>query len=143
MLMNQDQSNRELMLSVMRAFKEGDLAPLFAAIHPDIVWQTHAPREFFRFGGVYHGAAGMKEYTALLFSRYHYTRIAPRAVTAQGDHVWGLFEVEAQHIPSGRYVKSELVMRWTVKDGRITEHHSFFDTAGVLLQQGDVAVEAA
>jgi hypothetical protein len=30
-----------------------------------------------------------------------------------------------------------------VKDGKITEHQGFFDTASVLMQQGELAVEAA
>jgi hypothetical protein len=30
-----------------------------------------------------------------------------------------------------------------VKDGKITEHQCLFDTAGVLIQQGDLAGKAA
>jgi ketosteroid isomerase-like protein len=51
--------------------------------------------------------------------------------------------MEALHQPSGRYVRSDVSIRWTVKNGKITEHQGFFDTAGVLLQQGDIAVVAA
>ena len=84
-----------------------------------------------------------QEYTALLFSRYHFTRFTPKTLTAKGDQVWGVFEAEALHRPSGKYVQSDISMRWTVKDGKITEHQGFFDTAGVLMQQGDLTVEAA
>ena len=141
--MTQEQSNKDLMLSVIAAFKDGNLEPLFAALDPDVTWKATAPKEFFRFGGIHRGMAGMKEYTALLFSRYHFTRFMPKVVTAKGDQVWGLFDAEALHLPSGRYVRSDISMRWTVKDGKITEHQGFFDTAGVLMQQGDLVVEAA
>ncbi|HKB95311.1 MAG TPA: nuclear transport factor 2 family protein [Rhizomicrobium sp.] len=141
--MSQEQANKTLMLSVIAAFKDGNLGPLFAALDPDVVWKATAPREFFRFGGTHHGMAGMMEYTALLFSRYHFTQFIPKIVTARGDQVWGLFEAEALHQPSRRYVRSDISMRWTVKDGKITEHQGFFDTAGVLMQQGDLTVEAA
>jgi ketosteroid isomerase-like protein len=141
--MSDETRNRDLMLKVIAAFKEADLQPLFAALHPDVVWKAHAPKALFRFGGTYHGLTGRKEYTALLFSRYHFVRLAPRAVTAKGEHVWGLFEAEAKHIPTGSVVKSDLVFRWTVQDGRIREHHGFFDTAGVLMQQGELQTEAA
>jgi hypothetical protein len=30
-----------------------------------------------------------------------------------------------------------------MKDGRIAEQQMFFDTAGILMQQGDLVVEAA
>ena len=132
-------SNRELMLSVFAAFKDGNLEPLFAALSPEVVWKSTAPREFFRFGGTHRGIAGMKEYTALLFSRYSFVRFAPKLVTAKDDQVWGLFDAEARHAPSGKYVKSDIMVRWTVRDGRITEHQGLFDTAGVLLQQGKLA----
>src|SRR5882757_8377157 len=89
--MTQELDNRNLMLEVVAGFKSGKLEALFAALSPDVIWKATAPREFFRFGGTHRGIAGMKEYTALLFSRYHFTRFAPKILTAKGDQVWGLF----------------------------------------------------
>jgi ketosteroid isomerase-like protein len=139
LLMTEEHFNRNLMLSVIAAFKKGDLQPLFEALSPEVVWKATAPREFFRFGGTHHGLAGMKEYTALLFSRYSFVRFEPKTVTAKGDQIWGLFEAEALHRTSGKYVTSDITIRWAVKDGKITEHQGMFDTASVLLQQGDIA----
>jgi ketosteroid isomerase-like protein len=141
--MTQELSNNTLMLTVTSAFRDGNLDPLFAALSPEVVWTATAPKEFFRFGGSHRGLAGMKEYTALLFSRYHFIRFAPKTITAKGDQVWGVFDAEALHRPSGKYVRSDIAIRWTVRHGKITEHQGFFDTAGVLMQQGDLAVEAA
>lgn len=141
--MTQEQSNKALMLGVFTAMKEGNLEPLFAALSPEVVWKATAPQRFFRFGGVHRGVAGVREYSALLFSRYHVSRLESRAVTAQGDRVWGLFETEALHQPSNRYVKFDIFIGWTVKDGRIVEHQCLFDTASVLIQQGELAEEAA
>ncbi|MFO1247809.1 MAG: hypothetical protein U1E93_06225 [Alphaproteobacteria bacterium] len=45
-LMTPEQFNRDLMLSVLGAFKSGDLQPLFDAVSPDIVWKATAPREY-------------------------------------------------------------------------------------------------
>ena len=134
--------NKKLMLSVMAALKDGHLEPLFAALHPAIVWKATAPKEFFRFGGTHRGMAGMKEYTALLFSRYSFTRLSPKSLTANGDQVWGLFEMQARHIPTGRIVETDVSIRWTVKAGKVIEHQGFFDTAGVLMQQGELTVAA-
>jgi ketosteroid isomerase-like protein len=142
-LMTQEQSNKSLMLSVIAASKDGDLEPLFAALSPDVVWKATAPPQFFRFGGIHRGLAGVREYSALLFSRYHFTRLAPTAVTAEGDRVWGLFLAEALHQPSGRYVQFEIFIGWTIRDGKIAEHQCLFDTADVLIQQGELAEKAA
>jgi len=141
-LMYQELSNKNLMLSVIAALKESDLDPLFAALSPDVVWTATAPPEFFRFGGTHRGIAGMREYTALLFSRYHFIGFTPKTVIAKGDQVWGVFDAEALHQPSGKYVRFDISMRWTVTGGKITEHQGFFDTAGVLMQQGDLLVKA-
>lgn len=141
--MTQEQSNKALMLAIVAALKDGDLEPLFAALSPDVVWKATAPQQFFRFGGIHRGKAGVREYSALLFSRYHLARLAPKAVTAQGERVWGLFEAEALHQPTGRYVQFDIFIGWTVRDGKIAEHQCLFDTASVLIQQGELAEKAA
>jgi ketosteroid isomerase-like protein len=141
--MSDDVSNKNLMLAVMAGLKSGKLEALFAAIRADVVWKVMAPREFFRFGGSYEGMAGVKEYTALLFSDYHLARLNPRTVTAKGEEVWGMFDAEALHRPSGRYVQFDVSLYWRVRDGQIAEQQCFFDTASVLIQQGDLTTEAA
>jgi ketosteroid isomerase-like protein len=141
--MIQEKVNKALMLSVLGAFRRGILDPLFEAVSPDVVWTATAPPQFFRFGGVHKGVAGIKEYIALLLSRYHFTRFEPKLVTAHKDEVWGLFDVEAVYQPNGRHVRFDLFIRWTVKEGKITDHQCLFDTAGVLIQQGDLAERVA
>jgi ketosteroid isomerase-like protein len=136
---NQETCNKNLMLSVVRAFCKGDLEPLFAALSEDVVWKASAPREFFRFGGTHTGINGMKEYTALLFSRYSFARFEPKHIVSQGDSIHGVFAAEAMHLPTNKAVKSDISIRWTIKDGKIVEHQGFFDTAGVLMQQGELA----
>jgi len=141
--MSDDVTNKNLMLAVMAGLKSGKLEALFAAIRADVMWKVMAPRAFFRFGGSYEGVPGVKEYTALLFSDYHLARLNPRAVTAKGDEVWGMFDAEALHRPTGRYVQFDISLYWRMKDGQIAEQQCFFDTASVLIQQGDLAVVAA
>ena len=140
--MPQDSANKSLMLSVTAAWKEGVMEPLFAALHPHVVWRATAPREFFRFGGTHNGSVGVREYIALHASRYHITQFHPRNVSAKGDQVWGLFEIEARHLPTGNTVKSDCSIRWTIQDGKITEHQAIFDTASVLMQQGMLTTAA-
>jgi ketosteroid isomerase-like protein len=141
--MSEEVTNKNLMLAVMAGLKSGKLEALFAAIRSDVIWKVMAPREFFRFGGTYQGVAGVKEYTALLFSDYHLARLNPRTVTAKGEEVWGVFDAEALHRPSGRYARFDLSLHWRMQGGQIAEQQCFFDTASVLIQQGDLATEAA
>jgi ketosteroid isomerase-like protein len=136
--MNPESSNKNLMLSVVSAFRHGDMQPLLDAIAEDVVWNSNAPSEFFRFGGLRRGRVGVLEFTALMASLYQFRRFEPRLILAQGDVVWGQIECEARHLRSGRTVRYDLSMRWTVKDGKIVEHQGIFDTASVLMQQGDL-----
>ena len=136
--MDQELSNKNLMLSVVRAFKEGLVEPLFAAISQNVMWRTNAPPAFFRFGGTRLGQAEVKAHVSLVFAQYHFIRFEPKVTLTQGEMVLGQFEVEAFHQRTSRTVKCDISLRWTIRNGKIVEHHSFFDTAGVLLQQGDV-----
>ena len=54
---------------------------------------------------------------------------------AEGEVVWGLFDVEAQYQPTGRILKMAIAIRWRVRDGKLLEHQAFFDTANLLAQQ--------
>jgi ketosteroid isomerase-like protein len=138
--MTEESRNRNLMLSVIRAFKVGDLDPLFAAISDDVVWKSTAPKEFFRFGGIHRGRMGVKAYTALLFTRYSFIRFEPKLVVARDNVVWGQFEAQAVHRLSDKIVNTDISIHWVVKAGKILEHQGFFDTASVLMQQGDLLV---
>lgn len=138
--MTQELRNRNLMLSVIRAFKAGDLDPLFAAISDNVVWKSTAPKEFFRFGGLHRGRMGVKAYTALLFTRYSFIRFEPKLVVARGNVVWGQFEAQAVHRLTDRIVNSDISIHWVIDDGKIVAHQGFFDTASVLMQQGDLLV---
>lgn len=138
-----DSANKSLMLRVLRAFGDGDLEPLFDAVAEDVVWISNAPTDYFRFGGTHRGRAGMKEFTALFSSRYHFVYLAPKSIIGKGEVVHGLYEAEVHHRPSGKTVKIDIAIRWVVKNGKITEHQGFFDTASVLIQQGDLPGIAA
>jgi ketosteroid isomerase-like protein len=136
--MDQELSNKNLMLSVIRDFGEGKVEPLFAAASPNVIWKSNAPDAFFRFGGTRVGLAEMKAHIALVFAQYHFVRFEPKVILTQGEMVLGQFEVEAFHQRSRKTVKTDISLRWTVRNGEIVEHHGFFDTASVLMQQGDV-----
>jgi ketosteroid isomerase-like protein len=134
-----ENSHKSLMTEVARAFKEGDMRPLLEAIDDDVVWVETAPPEFFRFGGTRLKRAGVIEAEAHIFANYLFRRFDPIDIVAMGDVVWGLFRVEALHRPTGKVVKTDYASRWRMRDGKIVEHQGLFDSATVLMQQGDIA----
>ena len=136
----------ELMRSVAEAFENSDLRPLLSAIDENCVWKSAATVDgMFRFGGQYVGREGVMEVTSQISSAYRVYRLTPKEIVSVNDIVWGLFEVEAEfrdHRGSSgapKTVKFEAAIRWRVSGNKILEHQCFFDTASLLLQQGELA----
>jgi ketosteroid isomerase-like protein len=133
------------MRKVAAAFERADLQPLFDAIDEKIVWKaaTTCPG-LFRFSGEYQGAVGVTDVISNISKAYSFRRYEPKEFVSNDDVVWGLFEIEADYHPPGdppppsRLVKFECAVRWRVRNDKIVEHQSFFDTASLLLQQGEL-----
>jgi len=137
-----NRAHETLMRGVARAFGEGDLQPLFAAIDDNVIWTETAPAGFFRFGGTRRGRTGVIETEAYVSAAYLFRRFEPVEIVTSGDVVWGLFRVEGTHRPTGRAIKADYVARWRIRNGKIIEHQGFYDTAAVLIQQGQIPAPA-
>jgi len=61
---------------------------------------------------------------------------------SSGDVVWGIFQITSTYAPVNnpnavrKPVNWEMAMRWRVRNGKIVDAQAFFDTAGLLVQQG-------
>lgn len=132
----------ELMRNVIAAFARSDLQPLFDAVHDDIVWKSASGQEgLFRFGGAYANRSGLLVILANLSKAYKFYRFEAKDIVACGDTVWGHFDVgfffDANRADEPeKNIALEMAIRWKLKDGKIVEHQSFFDTASLLVQQG-------
>ena len=135
----------ELMRTIAAAFEKSDLQPLFNAIHEDIVWKTASSQEgLFRFGGEYKNRTGLLLILATLSNDYTFYRFHPKEVLATGDVVWGHFDVGLFFDPKRagerrKDITLEMAIRWRLKNGKIIEHQAFFDTAALLMQQGQLS----
>ena len=136
----------ELMRKVVAAFEKSDLQPLLDAIHEDIVWKTATKKEgVFRFKGEYQKHSGIRELLAKISMDYTFHSLKPKEVLACEDIVWGLFDAslsfdqKARATVPRKTVELEIAIRWRLKDGKIIEHQAFFDTASLLIQQGQIS----
>ena len=59
----------------------------------------------------------------------------------EGDVIWAMCEVAATQRPSGRPVSTVLVSRWQFRGGKVIAFSEYFDTAGVLVQEGRLPEE--
>lgn len=134
-----------LMRRVTKAFAANDTRPLMDVIDDNTVWKSaSAPDGPFQFGGAYRGRAGIAEVTSSIFSAYTFYRFEAKEIVESGEIVWGLFEVEASYHPKKDRnrpaipIRYDCAMRWRVRNGKLIEYQSFFDTASLLYQQGEL-----
>lgn len=130
----------ELMRSVVAAFAQSDLRPLLNALHDDIVWKSASNDDVFSFRGEHRGRASVIAALSNISKDYTFYNMKPKEIVAAGDIVWGLFEVGMTYDPKGKGkaptpVKLDMAIRWRLKDGKIIENNTFFDTAHLLSQQ--------
>ena len=136
-------SGEQLMRTIAAAWEKSDMQPLMAALHDDVVWKTGSrhPGGPFSFKGHYTNRAGILDVLANISKDYTFHRMTPVEILEGPDVVWGLFDVSLSYDPKGRgmrpkTLKMEWVVHWRLKDGKIIEHQAFFDTAYLLMQQG-------
>jgi hypothetical protein len=140
-----------LMKSVLEAWGEANLEPARAALAENVIWKTASSGQgnLFSFGGVHSGREAVLAHLYKLSISYYFQRYAAKEIISQGEIVWGLFDVSGSYLPPGgrqqdrKPITFENAFRWRVRDGKILESQSFFDTAGLLVQQGAVLTKAA
>lgn len=132
--MDEVQSNKASVAGILRAYGQGDLRPLLAALDDAVVWEAHAPPSHYRFGGARTGRQGVVEAAAFIAAEYAIQRYDVRELIGEGSTVWAFSE--ASYLHAGKPLKFMTATRWVFRNGKIVEFHGFFDTANVLAQQG-------
>jgi ketosteroid isomerase-like protein len=129
-------SNKDMLGRVIRAYVQGDLAPLMDNAADDIVWNSNASAEHYRFGGRFKGHLGLKEGLSLVATEFGILRYDIREMTEEGDVVWALSELEVLEHKTGKRARVMLANRWQFRGGKIASCTEFFDSAGVLKELG-------
>lgn len=133
-----------LMKDVVEAWGEADVGPVMAVLDNDVVWKSAslASEGRFRFGGVYRGRENVVALISKVSTAYFFSSCETKEVLSKGDVVWGHFVLKGTYAPIGSRkarapIVLEQVFRWRLREGKIVESQSFFDTANLLVQQGD------
>lgn len=131
-----------LMKDVVEAWGRADIGPIFAALDDNVVWKSASTggEGRFRFGGEYRGRQSVVALLSKISTAYFFSRYETKEVVSKGDVVWGLFVSHGTYSPVGERKPAvpfvlEQAMRWRIRDGKIVEAQTFFDTAGLLAQQ--------
>jgi len=137
------EKSEQLMRSVTGALGKNDFSPFLAALHDDVVWVSAAEAGGpFRFGGEYRTRMGVEYGLSRVRAGYVIKKFDVKEIIAGKDAVWGLFDAELLYAPylmtwiPSQEISIEMAIRWKLKDDRIIEHRSFFDTALFFVKHG-------
>lgn len=141
----------KLMKNVIEAWGEADIGPILEALDENVIWKSASSCEngVFRFGGVYQGKRSVMALLSRLSTNYFFRRYVAKEIVSMGEIVWGLFDVQGSYLPSGgresdrKQINLETAFRWRIRDGKILEAQTFFDTAALLVQQRELRTNAA
>ena len=133
----------QLMKTVIEAWGQADLRPLFDALDENIVWKSASTARIgaLRFGGEYRGRVSVVELLSSLSTTFYFARYTAKEIISKGEVVWGLFDAVGTYIPVGSTDRTrnpltfETAIRWRIRNGKILEAQNFYDTAAMLAQQ--------
>ena len=129
-------TNLALVRRITQGLGANDMRPLIDALDDHVVWKSNSLPPYFRFGGEHLNRHGVLDLLAKVSSEYTFIRYVPDHLTEAGDEVWAICDVAAHHLPTDRTVTGRFAFRMVFRGGKLVTYEGFFDTAGVLQQQG-------
>jgi ketosteroid isomerase-like protein len=131
-------SNKEVLRKALAAYSAGDLEPVLSLLHADAVWIAHTLEGHYRFGGRHVGRTGALAALSMIAADYSIDTYDVREMVAEGDIVWVASTVRLTRRATQTSMTVKLVNRWQFRDGKIAGCEEYFDTAGVMVQEGRV-----
>ena len=126
-----EQENVDVVKDAYRAFGEANLDALMAVMDDCVKWFSIGPPHLMPSAGKSYGPEQMEQYFALLRSSGQLKGFWPFEFIAEGDKVVTVGEWLHEIRSSGRLIRSPWVHVFTLRDGKICEFRSFYDTAAV------------
>jgi len=121
-------NNLQIVQDAYGKFGSGDIGGLIGLLSDDIDWRV-PEIENASFAGASRGHEAMGEFFAALVAEEEITHFEPIEFIDGGDKIVVLGKSAATVRETGRSYQTEWVHIFTIKDGKITNFHEFFDNA--------------
>ncbi|MGC8487466.1 MAG: nuclear transport factor 2 family protein [Clostridia bacterium] len=110
---------RGVVENIYARFMQGDFAPLFDALDPNVEWTVHAAHRALGGSGQYHGPDGVRHWFETLGENLHLTAFAPDAWFVDGDALVVLGHEHSRVVSTGGASASRWAHVWMFRDGRV------------------------
>jgi len=127
-----EHENVNVVKDAYRAFGEGNLEELLAVLDDCVKWFSIGPPHLIPTAGTRYGPEQVQQYFSLLRSSGQLKGCWPLEFIAEGDKVVTIGEWLSEVKTSGSLIRSPWVHVFTLRDGKIREFRSFYDTAAVI-----------
>ena len=120
--------NRRCVLNFLDAFYSGDANAAMACCDDDLDSITHAPIDLFPHLGHKHGKDWVAEAIRIQQKRYSDRKYEMKFIAVEGGKVATMQYLSLRKRSDDRVVHLESAEFFTLRDGRILIHRSFFDS---------------
>ncbi len=121
-------TNTQIVQDAYGKFGSGDIPGLIGLLSADIDWRV-PEIEGSTFGGAWLGQEAVCNFFTALVTDEDITQFEPREFVSEGDKVAVLGYSAATVRATGKSYQTDWVHIFTIKDGKITKFHEFFDNA--------------
>ena len=127
-----ERENVNVVKNAYRAFGEGNLEDLIAVLDESVKWFSIGPPQLIPTAGTRYGPEQVEQYFSLLRQSGELKGWWPLEFIAEGAKVVTIGEWQAELTVSGSLIRSPWVHVFTLRDGKIREFRSFYDTAAAI-----------
>ncbi len=129
-----DGKTRQRVLDYLGAFYAGDVLRALDYVDDEIDIITYAPVELFPHLGHKHGKAWIPEAIQTQKKRYLSRKYEIKFMAVEGPRASTMLRVQMEKRNDRRIVKFDVAEFYTLRDGRIVEYRSFFDSFDLVQQ---------
>ena len=115
-----------------QAYKDRNMKALLKCLTDDVQWFEVGPPDLIPTAGTRKGREQVGEFFAVLEASEDVQSFTPQRFVTQGDTVVVLGELKSRVRSTNNLITSPWIHVFTIKDGKISEFRSFYDSAAAV-----------
>jgi ketosteroid isomerase-like protein len=127
-----EHENVNVVRDTYSAYRDRDFEALRNGLTEDVKWFAIGPPEIIPTAGTRYGREQVEEYFATLEGAEEVDSLEPREFLAEGDKVVAIGDLQRHVRSTGSVIHSAWVHVFTLRQGKIAEFRSFYDTAAAI-----------
>ena len=138
-----NEGNLKTVKDAYLAYEDRNLKALLGCLTDDVHWFEIGPPDLIPTAGTRKGREQVEQFFAVLDASEDVQSLRPQRFISQGDTVVVLGELRSRVRATGSVINSPWVHVFTLKDGKISEFRSFYDSAAAVDAYANVRSRSA